>query len=200
MTTSVEGRARGMRGARLRAAVLEATIARIESVGIEDTRIADIAQMAGIHETSIYRRWKTRPRLLVDALLTHTERSVPVPDTGSVRQDLIDFFTDLAAFVSTPTGAAFVRGTVVSETDPEVEAARREFWTERISKAGVILDRGRSRGEVADGTDPELVLFTLGGLLHIYVTHIGAPLPEATVVNAVDLVLDGMKAGAPSAG
>ncbi|MEU3656990.1 TetR/AcrR family transcriptional regulator C-terminal ligand-binding domain-containing protein [Streptomyces sp. NPDC032161] len=192
MTSSADDRVRGMRGARLRSAVLDATIARIGTVGIDDTRIADIARTAGVHETSIYRRWKTRPRLLIDALLTHTEKSVPIPDTGSVRQDLIDFFTDLAAFVSTPTGIAFVRGTVVSDRDPEVEAARKEFWVERIGKAAVILDRGKARGEIADDVDPELVLFTLGGLLHIHVTHIGTVLPAETVVRAVDLALTGI--------
>ncbi|MER6500829.1 TetR/AcrR family transcriptional regulator C-terminal ligand-binding domain-containing protein [Streptomyces sp. NPDC001455] len=192
MTSSADDRVRGMRGARLRAAVLDATIARIETVGIDDTRVADIARTAGVHETSIYRRWKTRPRLLIDALLTHTEKSVPIPDTGSVRQDLIDFFTDLAAFVSTPTGIAFVRGTVVSDRDPEVEAARKEFWVERIGKAAVILDRGKARGEIADDVDPELVLFTLGGLLHIHVTHIGTVLPAETVLRAVDLALTGI--------
>ncbi|MFF3631309.1 TetR/AcrR family transcriptional regulator C-terminal ligand-binding domain-containing protein [Streptomyces sp. NPDC002164] len=192
MTSSADDRVRGMRGARLRAAVLDATIARIETVGIDDTRVADIARTAGVHETSIYRRWKTRPRLLIDALLTHTEKSVPIPDTGSVRQDLIDFFTDLAAFVSTPTGIAFVRGTVVSDRDPGVEAARKEFWVERIGKAAVILDRGKARGEIADDVDPELVLFTLGGLLHIHVTHIGTVLPAETVLRAVDLALTGI--------
>ncbi|MEU3217629.1 TetR/AcrR family transcriptional regulator C-terminal ligand-binding domain-containing protein [Streptomyces sp. NPDC006971] len=192
MTSSADDRVRGMRGARLRAAVLDATIARIETVGIDDTRIADIARTAGVHETSVYRRWKTRPRLLIDALLTHTEKSVPIPDTGSVRQDLIDFFTDLAAFVSTPTGIAFVRGTVVSDRDPEVEAARKEFWVERIGKAAVVLDRGKVRGEIADDVDPELVLFTLGGLLHIHVTHIGTVLPAETVLRAVDLALTGI--------
>ncbi|MGA4844225.1 TetR/AcrR family transcriptional regulator [Streptomyces sp. G45] len=185
--------ARGVRGERLRAAVLDATIARIESEGIDGTRIADIAQAAGVHETSIYRRWKTRPRLLVDALLTHTAQSVPVPDTGSVRQDLIDFFTSLNHFVSTPAGAAFVRGTVVSDTDPEVADARREFWTRRMGQATVVLERGKERGEVTPDTDSELVLFTLGGLLNIHVAHIGSRVPDTRVVAAVDLVVNGLR-------
>ncbi|WP_120771012.1 TetR family transcriptional regulator, partial [Mycobacterium syngnathidarum] len=59
---------RQVRGAKLRTLVLDATIARIEAVGIDNVRIADIAEAAGVHETSLYRRWKTLSRLLVDAL------------------------------------------------------------------------------------------------------------------------------------
>ncbi|WP_424863515.1 hypothetical protein [Streptomyces sp. MMS24-I29] len=44
----------------------------------------------------------------------------------------------------------------------------------------------------ADDVDPELVLFALGGLLHIHVTHIGTVLSAETVVRAVDLALTGI--------
>ncbi|WP_228649771.1 TetR/AcrR family transcriptional regulator, partial [Microtetraspora sp. AC03309] len=104
---------RQVRGAKLRTLVLDATIARIEAVGIDNVRIADIAEAAGVHETSLYRRWKTLSRLLVDALVSRTAEEIPIPDTGSVESDLETFTADLARFAQTPAGTAMIRSTVV---------------------------------------------------------------------------------------
>lgn len=189
------GRRVAVRGAKLRALVLDATIARIEKVGIDKVRIADVAEDAGVHETSLYRRWKTLPRLLVDALVSRTQAEVPIPDTGSVRRDLEAFTADLARFAQTPAGTALIRGTVVSDTDPEVEAARREFWQQRLSAVEEIVQRGKERGEVDPGTDARLVVLTLGGLIHLHVTHLGGQIPPGLTDQAVALILPGIATG-----
>ncbi|MEV0298026.1 TetR-like C-terminal domain-containing protein [Nocardia sp. NPDC050710] len=181
-----------LRGARLQRAVLDATLARIETIGIDHVRVADVAADAGVHETSIYRRWKTLTRLLLDALLSRIDTEIPIPDTGSVRADLVAFMSDLIRFAETPSGAALIRGTVVSETDPEVAGVRREFWTRRLGASEEIIRRGIARGEIAATTDPRLTMLTLGGLVHLRITHLGDPLPADLADTAVDLVLTGV--------
>ncbi len=182
----------GVRGAKLRALVLDATIARIEQVGIDNVRVADVAADVGVHETSLYRRWNTLPRLLVDALLSRIDAEIPIPDTGSARRDLEVFAAELARFAQTPGGVALIRGTVVADTDPEVEAARREFWARRLSAAEEIVRRGRERGEIASTVDDRLVVLTLGGLVHLYVTHFGDEIPAGLTDQAVALVFPGL--------
>ncbi|WP_454199974.1 TetR-like C-terminal domain-containing protein [Nocardia sp. Marseille-Q1738] len=181
-----------IRGARLRKAVLDATLARIESVGIGNVRVADVAADAGVHETSIYRRWKTLPRLLLDALLCRVAEEIPLPDTGSLRGDLERFMTDLIRFAETPSGMALIRGTVIGHADPEVDTARREFWLRRLSASEEIVRRGIARGEVASTVDPRLTMLTLGGLVHLHVTQLGETLPPELAREAVDLVLGGI--------
>ncbi|UAK33512.1 TetR/AcrR family transcriptional regulator C-terminal ligand-binding domain-containing protein [Nocardia asteroides] len=181
-----------IRGARLQKAVLDATVARIESAGIGNVRVADVAADAGVHETSIYRRWKTLPRLLLDALLSRVAEEIPLPDTGSLRGDLERFMTDLIRFARTPSGQALIRGTVIAESDPEVDAARREFWVRRLSASEEIVRRGITRGDVAATVDPRLTMLTLGGLVHLHVTQLGAELPPGLARDAVDLVLGGI--------
>ncbi|WP_280254269.1 TetR-like C-terminal domain-containing protein [Nocardia abscessus] len=181
-----------IRGARLRKAVLDATLARIESAGIATVRVADVAADAGVHETSIYRRWKTLPRLLLDALLSRVAEEIPLPDTGTLRGDLERFMTDLIRFAGTPSGRALIRGTVIAESDPEVEAMRREFWVRRLSSSEEIVRRAIARGDVAATVDPRLTMLTLGGLVHLHVTQLGAELPPGLARDAVDLVLTGI--------
>jgi AcrR family transcriptional regulator len=194
--SSNDNRRIAVRGAKFRALVLDATIARIEKAGIDHIRIAEVAKDAGVHETSIYRRWKTLPRLLLDALISRTTAEIPLPDTGSLRWDLEVHTANLARFAQTPVGTALLRGVVVSDTDPEVAAGLREFWEQRISAAEKLIERGKERGEVAPDVDARLVMLTLGGLIHIYATHLRGEMPSNFSDRAVALLLTGI---APSA-
>ncbi|GGN78923.1 TetR/AcrR family transcriptional regulator [Nocardia rhizosphaerihabitans] len=181
-----------LRGARLRRAVLDATLARIETVGIDAVRVADIAADAGVHETSIYRRWKTLPRLLLDALLSRMESQIPIPDTGSVRSDLLAFMTTLVRFARAPSGTALIRSTVITEVDADADAARREFWAVRLAASEEIVRRGIERGEVTAGTDPRLTMLMLGGLVHMYATQFDSDIPDGLAEHSVDLLLAGL--------
>ncbi|BDT89485.1 TetR/AcrR family transcriptional regulator [Nocardia cyriacigeorgica] len=181
-----------LRGARLRCAVLDATLARIETVGIDDVRVADIAAAAGVHETSVYRRWKTLPRLLLDALLSRMETQIPIPDTGSVRTDLIEFMTMLVRFARSPSGAALIRSTAITDTDAEAAAVRRDFWTVRLAASQDIVRRGIERGEIAATVDPRLTMLTLGGLVHMYITQLDGDIPDDLPETAVDLLMAGL--------
>ena len=59
----------GGRSERIRQSVIEATMAVLRDRGWDQFSIAEVASRAGVHETSIYRRWGTRERLATDALL-----------------------------------------------------------------------------------------------------------------------------------
>ncbi|MFD6065059.1 TetR-like C-terminal domain-containing protein [Rhodococcus wratislaviensis] len=165
---------------------------RIERVGIANVKVSDVAQDAGVHETSIYRRWKTLPRLLVDALLSCTAVAVPIDDTGCARGDLESFTTSLIRFVQSPTGAAWTRGTLISDTDPVVNEVLRDFWEQRLSAAEVIIQRGKARGEVRSDIDARLVLQLLGGLINFHLLHLGGGIPEDLANRAVSLIFSGV--------
>jgi hypothetical protein len=42
-----------------------------------------------VHKTTLYRRWRTREALMLDALLEQGRERVPIPDTGSLHGDLV---------------------------------------------------------------------------------------------------------------
>src|SRR5215468_426884 len=94
---------RGGRSARVRSAVLDATLALLREGG-DAFGIPQIAARAGVHETSIYRRWGSREALIVDAVRSHIGEEIPVPDTGTLRGDLSAFLASIIAFLSSPLG------------------------------------------------------------------------------------------------
>ncbi|WP_210492466.1 TetR/AcrR family transcriptional regulator [Patulibacter sp. SYSU D01012] len=189
-------RPRAVRGENLRARVLDAALALVEQRGLEGVRMADVAAAAGVHETSLYRRWRTVQRLIVDALITRTAEEVPVPDTGSLAGDLEAFTAELARFAQTPHGLALIRATVVTDGEAEAEELRREFWTRRLGGLEVIVQRGKDRGEVDPAVDADLVILLLGGLVHLHATHLQQPIADDLPRRAVALLRAGLGASA----
>ncbi|MFC9294001.1 TetR/AcrR family transcriptional regulator [Streptomyces sp. NPDC057011] len=180
----------------MRRAVMDATVDLLTSEGLAATTVGAVARAAGVHETSVYRRWKTRENLIFDALATHTEEALPSPDTGSVREDLYELFTALTRFFDTPVGTALLLlGTVREEG--ALEEGRRAYWRARLERAEALVRRGVDRGELAAGTDPHLVVEAITGPLLARVLLTGEPLDEAIAPRLVDLVLDGSRIQAP---
>ncbi|MGW1075930.1 TetR/AcrR family transcriptional regulator [Streptomyces sp. NPDC002537] len=184
----------GGRAARVRKAVLDATVEALAEGGTIRISFADIAKRAGVNETSLYRRWRTRENLLVDAMLTASDQRIPVPDTGSVREDLRTFATLVAAYLNDPLGAALARAAVISVDAPEIAEARERFWQSRIELAAVMIERGITRGELRPGTDPRIALEALIAPLHSRVLMTREPLGEGLPYVLADLVLDGLGA------
>jgi AcrR family transcriptional regulator len=183
----------GGRSARVRAAVLTATVDVLFESGFDTLSIREIAKRAGIHESSIYRRWGTKADLVSDALASRMGVEVPTPDTGSLREDLLALLRALAAFIGTPLGENLVRMALRQDL-PDSDAARDRFWTDRFTRASVILDRAEARGELRSGIDRFLTLETLVGPLYLRLLLTREPLNEAIVDNVVNLMLTGIAA------
>ncbi|WP_133827596.1 TetR/AcrR family transcriptional regulator [Actinomycetospora succinea] len=181
----------GGRSARVRAAVLEATVELLGVQGLAGLRIAEVAERAGVHETSIYRRWGTRENLLLDALLEVSEQ-LRVPDTGVVRDDLIAYARDLAAFLATPLGYALEHALAAAGDDPDARCARDRYWETRASRSRQIVVRGIERGELPDTVDPRLVIEMLVSPVHFRVVLTREAIEPEMPARIVDALLGGV--------
>ncbi|MDG9723209.1 MULTISPECIES: TetR/AcrR family transcriptional regulator [unclassified Streptomyces] len=179
------------RGERMRLAVLAAAVDLLSSQGLAGTTVGAVARAAGVHETSVYRRWGTRENLILDALTTELDSALPVPDTGRVQEDLLTFFSALALLLGTPQGWALLRLSV--EHDTTLEDRRGPYWSERLDRAVLMVRRGVERGELAADTDPGLVIEAVSGPLFVRVLLSGAPLDDTLVRRLVELALDGAR-------
>ncbi|MFE0858153.1 TetR/AcrR family transcriptional regulator [Streptomyces mutabilis] len=179
------------RGEPMRRAVLAAAVDLLSTQGLAGTTVGAVARSAGVHETSVYRRWGTRENLILDALTTELDSALPVPETGCVRDDLLGFFSSLAALLGTAQGRALLRLSV--ENDDTLEDRRGPYWSERLDRAVVMVRRGVDRGELAADTDPALLVEAVSGPLFVRVLLSGAPLDEALVRGLVDLALEGAR-------
>lgn len=191
MSTDIKRRTGG-RSARVRDAVLRAALEAIAETGPGDVTISDIARRAGVHATSVQRRWGSRENVLLDALLSYSRAQLPIPDTGSLRDDFIAFGGSMAAYLATPLGDAVARMLAASEDDETIAANRAEFWQARYDIARVIVDRAVDRHEVAADTDPELALEMLVGPLLYRKVLVRQPIDDDFVERLVDSLMNGL--------
>ncbi|MDT7746070.1 MAG: hypothetical protein QOE59_5148 [Actinomycetota bacterium] len=181
----------GGRSARVRAAVLEATLDLLLARGLEGLKVSEIATRAQVHETSIYRRWGTRENLLIDALLDATEQ-LRVPDTGSLRDDLIAYAVDLAQFLATPVGHALERTLAVAGDDPDTRRARDHYWASRYALSKQMITRAVDRGELPDTVDPRLAIEMLVSPVHFRIVLTREPIDARMPALLVDALLGGL--------
>lgn len=141
---------RRRRGAELEAAILDAAWAELTEGGYSAFTIEGVAQRAGTSKPVVYRRWADKQEL-VRAAVRHTSRLTerPMPDTGSLRGDLLAVAEyanrerlPLAALMTVHLGGYFEE----SGTSP---ADLREviLGGSRTTMDG-LLDRAVERGEV----------------------------------------------------
>lgn len=181
----------GGRSARVRAAVIDATNQLLQSQGLDGLTVSEVARHAHVNETSIYRRWGTRENLVIDALLAATE-PVVVPDTGSLREDLTTYVTDLAQFLATPLGYAIEQTLATAGDDPAMRRARDRYWDSRVERSQQMITRAVDRGEVPPDTDPRFVLEMVVSPVHFRVLLTRDPVPSDMPGRLVDALLDGI--------
>ncbi|PVW06625.1 TetR family transcriptional regulator [Microbacterium sp. Gd 4-13] len=178
------------RGEAVRRAVLDATAAELTTAGVDHVTIAAVAARAGVHETSIYRRWVTKEALLLETAQEQTADGVPEPDTGSLHGDLAALAQSLDAFLRSPIGGALLRIALTAAT-ADGATARAKFWLHRLGDNSVMLERAASRDEIRPSTNPELLMQALVGSVHLGVIFGGPPLDDGRAKELADLLLTG---------
>lgn len=191
----------GGRSARVREAVLEATLDLLDERGYEPLAIPEVARRAGVHPTTVYRRWESKSRLVGEAILERSRPLSPTPDTGSLPGDLERLLVDGARLVRTPPVRALFEVLLAESVapSPETAAARDRFWAAHVEEARGIVDRAVARGELEPGTDPsDLIDLVIGpALLRLLLMgrDLGPDDARAVVSRAVAALLPGPSGG-----
>ncbi|MCL7375306.1 TetR-like C-terminal domain-containing protein [Streptomyces sp. 35G-GA-8] len=131
----------GGRSARVRAAVHQAVKDLLTHEAGELT-IPVVASRAGVHATTVYRRWGSIGELLADVATSRFSGDIVVPDTGTLRGDLERYASDLAKDLCDPDTLALVRATIGTGGEQGAAACRGE----RQRQLEAILERERARG------------------------------------------------------
>lgn len=151
------------------------------------SRDEDWAVRAGVHETSIYRRWGTKQALARDACLQYAESALAIPDTGSLRSDLVALLESLVAILVSPAGSALLALSLSEH--PHVVAARHAFWQRRFTALRTMFDKAVARGDFPRHADPMQLLETLIAPLYLRALVTGESLEDWPRNEMVDRML-----------
>jgi AcrR family transcriptional regulator len=138
---------------------MRAALEELAAVGYASFGVEGVAERAGVHKTTVYRRWRNRENLLLEAMLERWREQVPIPDTGALRSDLFAYSKAVVAGLRVPEIEAAARA-VASIGDPysALTTASRTFWAARLDLASQIVDRAVARKEVSPKVDRRLVI------------------------------------------
>jgi AcrR family transcriptional regulator len=178
------------RGDALHAAIYEATLAELVEVGYAELTMQGVASRARASKGSLYRRWSSRAELVVDAVRQRAPVVLEVPDTGSVRGDVLGFLRGVADVLNGPAGAA-VRGLMIEAMgDPELRAVIRARFIEPATACMLeALRRGVVRGEVRPAALTPLVAGAAIAVLREQFLLADASLQDSLLVEVVDTIV-----------
>ena len=178
------------RGSKLEAALLQAAWDELTEAGYTAFTMEGVAVRAKTSRAVLYRRWPNRPELVVAALQHHVGSDpFQVPDTGSLRDDLLAVLRHLSTNVDDLGVLSFL----IADSFNEVgwsPAVLRERALAGSSPTGtaLVIERAVARGEIdPDRLSPRVRSLPVD-LVRLELIMTQAPVPDATLVEIVDRI------------
>ncbi|WP_417562552.1 TetR/AcrR family transcriptional regulator [Microbacterium sp.] len=183
--------ARRRRGEELEQAILQAGWEQLLDGGYPGFTIDAVAERAQTSRSVIYRRWTDREQLL-DATLTFGLNlgRMPVPDTGSLRGDILAVLRASNAARSTiaPLLSVFL-GAYFAESGRTIADVRRQAFGESAGHTvDEILARAVARGEADPARLTPRVRTVASDLFRHDLIMTAAPLTDEQLIAIVDEV------------
>jgi AcrR family transcriptional regulator len=185
----------GGRTARIRAAVLEATVSALIEHGYDELTMERIADLAGVNKTTLYRRWGSRTGLVVDAVESYAAAQADVPDTGDIDEDLRRWARSIYTMLTGTVSGALVRAIFSAGDTAELRQLRRRFWLSRVVLVRPLVERAIIRGQLPPGTDTDEVIRHVGAPLYYRLLVLAEPLSVESADLAAAVTATAAKAG-----
>ncbi len=150
------------------AAIEAAFFEELAAVGYGRLSVDAVAKRAGVGKAAIYRRWKSKRELAADLVAKVAIAAIDVPDTGTLRGDLRIYLENGRQALTHRLARTIIPDLLAEAArDPEYGAVlAAQIREPRRLKAAQLFERAKSRGEVADDVDIEVVLDMVGGALY----------------------------------
>lgn len=169
--------------------ILDATLEVLADVGYDRLTMDAVATRAKASKATLYRRWNGKVSLVIDALLS-VKTTPTLPDTGSLRGDLIESFCGMGGLTDARSVATFASVvTAISRNQDFADAFRERVIGPKTEMSQAIFKRARERGEIADGVDLELLAPALAGIVLHRVYVMGSQPDAALVTRVIDQII-----------
>ena len=167
-------------------AAMRTAIELIVEDGYPALTMERIALRAPVSRAALYRRWPNKVELVVDAIGSFLRPQGPLPDTGGLRDDFVEFLN----FVTQNRAAdieSYEALVAAAAGDPELGRRCRDTLLGRFSDSfRTIVTRAVNRGELPASTDIELVADVVPALAFYRSQTTGRYLDEEFIARLAD--------------
>ncbi|HJZ61684.1 MAG TPA: TetR/AcrR family transcriptional regulator [Miltoncostaeaceae bacterium] len=177
---------------RSKQAILDATRELLAEGDVGSLTVEAVAARSGVAKTTIYRRWRDKWELALDAVmidwLPRFDDPVDVDDT---REELITFVDSVVRSLAVPPQGPAMQGLVSRiATEPDLGRAYLDRVIEpRREQLKPVIARGIARGDLRPDTDLRLLHELLLGPVFYRLLLSGPPLDRDLSAGVVDAVL-----------
>lgn len=177
------------RGKAVDDSILAAVIDVIEADGTLVIRVDDVAAKAGVNKTTIYRRYPNRDDLVLAAMLAQADMTIPIPDEGALRDDLMAVARLVRDTVTSPLGRALLSASALT---PELESLRPTYWQQRFDAAAIAIERAVDRGQCQAPDDASLLIELMVAPIHFRASQVGHDITDDFLELQVDRLVDAL--------
>jgi AcrR family transcriptional regulator len=183
-------------------AILEATIELLAEQGYDRMSVDAVAGRAGVSKPTIYRRWPDGKEQLVSAAVAACKADEFIPDTGTLRGDLVASLEQMISGMRENAHLAAGLTQRLRESPQLAQLFREQIVAEKRQRFEEVVRRGVDRGELAGMPRDCTLISELGpSVVHSRALILGEPLDRRFVNQFVDHVLiPVLKAAAPQGG
>jgi AcrR family transcriptional regulator len=144
-------------------AILDAALSEYAVHGLEGMSVDAVAARAGVSKATIYRRYASKAELVVAAACAAAEEQASVPDTGSLRGDLLTLMHNLRRVLEHPViGPAKRMLLLDGANDEELARLHAESMQARRQRTLDVLARARARAELRPDVNLEYAADAVG--------------------------------------
>ncbi|WP_198086073.1 TetR/AcrR family transcriptional regulator [Variovorax sp. E3] len=170
----------GGRSAQVQAQVRTALEALVAEQGRERVTVPAVAERAGVSASSIYRRWGDLAGLLAETATHKLDPNRPLPDTGTLREDLQAWARELIVHLAQPCNVSLLKAAAALAN----EGADTDCLRNRRREALALVEQARARGERVP--QPQQVIDHLIAPIVFRLVFGGDPVKPALAARLVD--------------
>lgn len=176
-------------------AILAASYQLLLEIGFGSVTVDKIAEQAKVSKATIYKWWPNKAAVVMDGYLSAASARLPVPDTGSLREDIRIHAANLAEFLISREGKVITELIGEGQFDEGLaEAYRTRFFKPRRLEARQLLERGVQRGELTVNLDIECTIDLIYGPIFYRLLLTGDKLDGEFINKLVALAFEGIGA------
>jgi AcrR family transcriptional regulator len=173
--------------------ILSASYELLLESGFGTVTVEKIAERAGVSKATIYKWWTNKAAVVMDGFLSAAAARLPVPDTGSVFNDILIHATSLARFLTSREGKVIKELIGEGQFDSGLaEAYQTRYFHPRRLEAKHLMERGVQRGELRENLDLDLSIDLIYGPIFYRLLVIGEYLDDVYVENLVKYSFTGI--------
>jgi AcrR family transcriptional regulator len=171
-------------------ALRQAALELLAEVGYDRMSMDAVAARAQASKATLYRRWPGKRDLVLDAVRCRAAHTVEIPETGSLRGDIVATLRLMADGIGTEDANLMAGVLRAMRSAPELaDCVREQVIEQKRYVARTLVARAAARGEIPADADPDVFHETAPALMFFRVLVTGAPVDDAFLVHVADDVL-----------